>query len=90
MSTKLVNKDGKGKVIHLNRITDMDMNTDQILQAAKEVGLDGIVIIGYDKDGEEYFASSYADGGLILWLMGRAKLRLLRMVDELGDDYFDE
>ena len=43
MSTKLVNKDGKGKVIHLNRITDMDMNTDQILQAAKKWGWMGLL-----------------------------------------------
>jgi hypothetical protein len=90
MSSKLIKKDGKGKVIHLNQITDMDMLPKQILQGALEADLDGLVIIGYDKDGEEYFASSYADGGLILWLMARAKLRLLRLEDESGEDYIDE
>lgn len=41
--------------------------------------LEGVILIGYDKQGEEYFASSYADGGDVLWLLERMKLRLLNV-----------
>ena len=34
--------------------------------------------MGYTETGEEYFASSIADGGDVLWLMERMKAALLR------------
>jgi hypothetical protein len=37
----------------------------------------GVVIIGYDQEGNEAFASSYADGGVVLWLLERCKRRLI-------------
>jgi hypothetical protein len=65
-----------GKVVNLNNVTRLDLPPDRVLESA--VGkLEGVVILGYDKDGEEYFASSYADGADVLWLMERAKLDLL-------------
>ena len=39
--------------------------------------LEGVIIIGYGHMGIEYFASTYADGGDVLWLLERMKLRLL-------------
>ena len=34
--------------------------------------------MGFTADGdEEYFASSYADGGTVLWLLERLKKRLI-------------
>jgi hypothetical protein len=39
-------------------------------------------VLGYDAGGDEYFASSYADGGTVLWLMERLKKRLLQVGDE--------
>jgi hypothetical protein len=70
-----------GKVINLPVVTTLDLQPDRLLEAA--VGeLEGVVIIGFKKDGSEYFASSYADGGPIVWLLERSKLKLLRMPDE--------
>lgn len=66
-----------GKVIPLNNITRLDLPADRILEAAKET-VEGVVIMGYTKDGEEYFASSYADGGIVLWLMERLKAQLIK------------
>jgi hypothetical protein len=64
------------KVIPFTGITTLDISPDTILEAA--IGkMEGIVIMGWDKDGQEYFASSYADGGTVLWLAERLKLRLL-------------
>ena len=71
-----------GKVVDIGCITRLDLSPDRVLDAA--VGeLDGVVILGYKKDGSEYFASSYADGGDVLWLLGRLKKQLLE-VDVTG------
>lgn len=66
------------KVIPFTGITKLDMPPDQVLDAA--IGkLEGVVIMGWDKDGQEYFASSYADGGTVLWLTERMKKMLLEV-----------
>ena len=63
-------------VITFNGVTKLDLPPDRILEAA--VGqLEGVIIIGYDLEGNEYFASSYADGGTTLWLLERMKKMLL-------------
>jgi len=68
-------------VILFNGITKLDLNPDLVLESAKGT-LQGFVIAGYDKDGQEYFASTYADGGDALWLLERMKLKLLEQVDK--------
>jgi hypothetical protein len=65
-------------VIPLNNITKLDLQPDRVLEAAKG-SLDGLIIIGYDINGEEYFASTYADGGEVLWLLERCKKNLLEI-----------
>ncbi len=69
------------KIIPFSGITKLDMPPDYILEASKEK-LEGLIIIGYDKDGDEYFASSYADGGTVIWLLERCKQKLLATVKE--------
>lgn len=70
-----------GEVVDLRVITTLDLDPDRLLQ--KAIGkMARVVIIGETIDGEEYFASSVADGGTILWDMERAKLRLLRVADD--------
>jgi hypothetical protein len=64
------------KVVPFTGITTLDLNPDVILENLKGK-LEGFVVMGYDKDGEEFFASTYADGGTALWLMERFKIKLL-------------
>ena len=64
------------KIIPLGNVTRLDLPVDRVLDAAKD-RLDSVVIMGYDKDGEEYFASTMADGGEVLWLMERLRIKLL-------------
>lgn len=64
------------KVIPLNCITKLGIPVDRVLEAAKGE-LDSVILIGYDKDGGEYFSSTIADGGEVLWLIERAKKLLL-------------
>ena len=66
------------KIVSFPGITSLDLPPDRVLREA--IGkLDGVVVMGYEKgeDGEEYFASSYADGGDVLWLLARCKKKLL-------------
>ena len=68
-------------VIDLPVITRLNLDPDRVLN--KAIGeLKDVVIIGYDKDDNEYFATSMADGGDIVWLLERMKLRLLRISDD--------
>ena len=67
-------------VIPLGNITRLDVPVERILEAAKTyVDGGGVVVLGWDKFGELYFASSVADGGEVLWLMEKAKKALLEV-----------
>ena len=69
-------------VVMLGNVTRLDIPPERVLQAALDKGLKSVVVLGYDEEGEEYFCSSVADGGTVIWLMERAKKQLL----EIGDD----
>lgn len=67
-----------GDVIELGCITRLDLPADKVLENA--IGkMDSVVIMGYNKEGEEVFASSIADGGEVLWLLEQCKLKLLKV-----------
>lgn len=67
-------------VVDLNVITTLPLNPDRLLE--KAIGqLERVIIIGIDKDGAEYFASSEPDGGTVIWDLERSKLKLLRLAD---------
>ncbi len=68
--------------ISFNGITKLDLDPDMVLENTKGK-LEGVIIIGYDHMGVEYFASSYADGGDVLWLLERMKMRLLNIAQEI-------
>lgn len=68
------------KVIRMRNVTKLDLDPDVVLQSA--IGqLKTVVIMGFGIDGNEYFASSCADGGDVLWHLERAKRALLDAVD---------
>lgn len=69
-----------GDVVDLPVITTLDLDPDRPLQ--KAIGqMTRVIIIGVDKDGDEYFASSAADGGTVIWDMERAKFKLMVEAD---------
>lgn len=72
-----------GKLVYLNGLTKLDLTANRVLNAAIDEELEGVVIMGYSKDGGEYFASSYADGGTCLWLIERLKRQLINMDYEI-------
>ena len=73
------------KIIPLGNITRLDLPPDRVLESA--IGeFKGVVLIGYDKEGREYFATSYADGGEVLWLLERCKMELLNSGQVIDDE----
>ena len=75
-----VKRKGRGNVVSAPVITTLNLDPAQVLAAAAEHGLEAVVVIGRGADGE-YFASSVADGGDVLWMLERAKKALLATVD---------
>lgn len=67
----------EGKVIPMRGlISRLPVDPDEVLEAC--VGnMKTVLVIGWDNEGEEYFASSTPDGGDLLWLMERFKHGLI-------------
>lgn len=64
------------ELFSFNGITKLDLPADRVLEQA--VGkLQGVIVIGFDHEGEFYAASSYADGGNAIWLLEVCKKRIL-------------
>ena len=66
------------RIIPLGCITRLDLPVDRVLEGAKS-NLSSVVIMGWDTNDELYFASTFADGGEILWLMEKCKEALLNI-----------
>ena len=66
-------------------VTTDDIPADQVIMAA--VGeLKHVVILGYDRNDNEYFASSYASGPEVIWLLERAKNIIINASEEDFED----
>ena len=67
-------------VVTLPVVTRLNLDADRTLENL--IGkLEGFILAGYDKDGNEFFSSTYSDGGDALWLMERCKSALLNQGD---------
>lgn len=73
-------------IITLSTITKLDLPPERVLQAAIDAKLSGCVIVGFREDGEEYFASSYADAGDCLYHLNRGIYKLCKTADDLTED----
>jgi hypothetical protein len=71
------------KIIPFTGVTKLDLEPDVLLENYKGE-FEGFVIAGFSKNGEEIFASSYADGGTALWLVERFKRRLMAAAEAGG------
>lgn len=69
------------EVVYLDAVTSLDIPAARVLDRALSADLETAIVIGVDKDGDFYFASSAADGGTVLWWIEIAKKRLLEMAE---------
>lgn len=71
------------QIINFPGITRLDLPVTTVISQLELANLESIVVLGYDISGNEYFASSEADGGNVLWLLERAKKKLLEVPEQL-------
>lgn len=71
-----------GDVIEANIVTSLPIPVERILTKASDAELQTVVVIGWDKEGKPYFASSVADGPEVLWLLELTKRRLFEVTIE--------
>lgn len=63
-------------------VTPLPFDADVILDSAKGAGLKSVIIIGEMEDGEEFFSASISDGPETIWMLERAKYKLMKICDE--------
>lgn len=66
-----------GEVVHYLFNPKADIPPEQILEAAIDKELETVIVIGMRKDGSDYFASSIAHSGSMLFMLERLKKDLL-------------
>lgn len=66
-------------------ITRIDGEADNVLRHALGE-LDNVVIVGYDKDGNEFYASNIADGANALWHLQRGIHNLMTIIDKESEE----
>lgn len=66
-----------GEVVELDCNTTLPIPSDRLLQAAIDGGVRDVVILGYDADGELWFASADPNVAQVLWLIELGKRHLL-------------
>lgn len=71
---------GSDKVVPISPFIAMNLEPNQVIAEAFNAKMREVIIIGYDNEGAEYFASSKADGPSVLWLLARFKMLLLKSV----------
>jgi hypothetical protein len=69
-------------VVALPIATRENIDPQIVLMAAINARMTEVVIVGYGSEGDEYFAANIADGADALWLLERARKKLLEMGGE--------
>jgi len=72
-------------VVEFNGVTTLDLTPDRVIKEALKAKMTEVVIVGFDEDGEFYFASSQADGGNVIYHLEMAKYHLLKIGNQEDD-----
>lgn len=76
----------ESNVVPFTGVTKADLPVEYILERARDAEMAECVVVGFDRDGNEYFASSRADAAQVIYHLQRAIWSLNRIIDqELGD-----
>jgi hypothetical protein len=69
---------GMDNVILLSDYTTDEVHPNKVLMGAINAVMDVVIVIGYTKDGVEYFASSTGNHETTNWLLDVGKMRLIK------------
>ena len=70
------------EIIDLQVVTKLDTPAERVIRKAADAGLDEVVIVGFNKDGDLFFAANKADAGAVIWQLEMAKHRLLKLCED--------
>lgn len=70
-----------GEVLKWPGTTLLALSPERIAQAAQDADLRLCIIVGVDKGGDFYFASTDGDVCMVLWQLERAKQQLFTLTD---------
>ena len=65
----------------LDAVTSLDISPVAVLAGARNANLEFVVIVGMNKDGSEYFASSVSDAAAGIYYLQRGIHKLNKIVD---------
>lgn len=65
----------------MDHVTEDAVPVGKVIAGAAMQDLAEVVILGYTKDGDFYFAASESSGPEVLWALEYAKKKLLEIVD---------
>lgn len=68
-------------VVQFPGATTVDLSAGAVLKMAMEEKLDMVVVMGWDKDGNEYLASTTSDARTIIFLADRVKWKMNVQID---------
>jgi hypothetical protein len=69
---------GMDNVVLLSDYTTEEVHPNKVLMGAINSVLDVVIVVGYTKDGAEFFASSTGNHETTNWLLDVGKMRLIR------------
>lgn len=72
----------EGNVAQGTMSTTLDLPSERILRQAEIAGVQEVVVLGIDQDGEFYFSAANRSTAEILLMLERAKIYLLRSAEE--------
>lgn len=75
-----------GEVVAGNFITTLPIPPEKVLQAAIDRGLQEVVVVGFDNDGEFYFAGSDAGTPVNLHMLMKASYELMKTGDRIAEE----
>lgn len=73
-----ITENGMENVVTLSEYTTDEIHPNKVLMGAINAGMDVVIVVGYTKEGTEYFASSTGNHEATNWLMDVAKMRLMK------------
>lgn len=63
--------------------TNLPTDPEQVIEGLQDFEFDRIVVVGFTRDGMEYFNSSEADAEPVLYDLARAQHKLQVMIDRM-------
>jgi len=73
-------------VVFFDGITRLDTPAERVIGTLSDCKWGQIVIVGFDVDGGFHFRSNIAGSGDTLWLLERAKHKLMLITDDLENE----